>query len=104
MLVKYFTLNRRERNGIMILISFVFLLALAKYFIVYHYNPTTEKVVVVELDSIAAKLAMQDMLSPKNNSFGAGLETNKKEPTLPSLHDLTCITNEVLAKDRPTPL
>ena len=79
MLVKYFTLNRRERNGIMILISFVFLLALAKYFIVYHYNPTTEKVVVVELDSIAAKLAMQDMLSPKNNSFGAGLETNKKD-------------------------
>lgn len=78
-ITKYFTLNRRERNGMMILISFIFILVIIKYIFVYHYNPTTEKVVVVELDSIAAKLAMNNMLSPENNSYSTGFEKNKKD-------------------------
>ncbi len=63
----------------MILISLIFLLAIVKYVVVYHYTPTTEKVIVIELDSIAAKLAMQNMLSPENNSYSTGFEKNKKD-------------------------
>ena len=78
-IAKYFTLNRRERNGMMILVSLIFLLIIIKYIVVYHYNPTTEKVVVVELDSIAAKLAMNNMLSPEKNAYGTGFEKKKKD-------------------------
>ena len=63
----------------MILISLIFILAIVKYVVVYHYHTATEKVVVVELDAIAAKLTMQNMLSPEKNSYSAGFETNKKD-------------------------
>jgi len=76
-IVKYFTLNRRERNGMLLLISLIFVLAITKYIVVYHYNPTTEKVVVVELDEVAAKLAMQNMLSPEKKSFATKTDSIK---------------------------
>ncbi len=78
-IVKYFTLNRRERNGMLFLISLIFVLAIVKYFVVYHYQTKSEKVVVVELDSIAAKLSLQNMMSPKNNYVTAGFDNTKKE-------------------------
>lgn len=76
---KYFSLNRRERNGMLVLISLVFILALIKYTIVYHYNPSTQKVVIVELDEVAAKLSMQNMLSPNENSNNNFANANKKD-------------------------
>ncbi|MGZ3866229.1 MAG: ComEA family DNA-binding protein [Bacteroidia bacterium] len=63
----------------LVLISLVFVLALIKYFVVYHYNPSTQKVVVVELDEVAAKLAMQSMLSPNENSSNNFIGVNKKD-------------------------
>ena len=78
-IAKYFTLNRRERNGMIVLISLIFILALVKYIVVYHYSPATEKVVVVELDEAAAKLAMQNLLSPNENGKSSALDANKKD-------------------------
>ena len=76
-IAKYFTLNRRERNGMMILASLIFILLLAKYFVVYHYNPSTEKVAVVELDEVAAKLAMQNMPEAGENNNMPGFPAKK---------------------------
>jgi competence protein ComEA len=78
-IAKYFTLNRRERNGMIVLISLIFILALVKYIVVYHYSPATEKVVVVELNEAAAKLAMQNMFSRNENYKNTAIETNKKD-------------------------
>lgn len=77
-IVKYFTLNRRERNGIMLLISLIFILLIAKYFIVYHSHTVTSKIAVVELDSVAAKLAAQEMLNPEKN-YSSGFTKAKKD-------------------------
>lgn len=69
-IAKYFTLNRRERNGLMLLITLLLALLLVKYFIIYQYKATAAPVVVAELDSIAAKLAMNDMLKPAETVNG----------------------------------
>ncbi|MGZ3862012.1 MAG: ComEA family DNA-binding protein [Bacteroidia bacterium] len=76
---KYFSLNRRERNGMLVLITLIFILVLIKYFVIYHYNPSTRKVVLVELDETAAKLVMQNMLSPNENSNNNFAGTAKKD-------------------------
>ncbi len=57
---KYFTLNRRERNGMIAIITFLFALLIVKYFIIYQYNPTTTNINVIALDDIAATLADQN--------------------------------------------
>jgi competence protein ComEA len=62
-----------------ILISLIFFLIIIKYLVIYHYKPSTEKVVVVELDETAAKLAMQNMLSLNETGYKTGPEANKKD-------------------------
>ncbi|MHB8260379.1 MAG: ComEA family DNA-binding protein [Bacteroidia bacterium] len=64
---KYFTLNRRERNGMIAIISLVIILLMVKYFVVYHSNTETNKVVVVALDDVAAKFAEQNNDVTKDN-------------------------------------
>jgi len=64
---KYFTLNRRERNGVIAVITLLFILLVVKYFIIYKYNPTTTSVNVIALDEIAANLAEQNNSSSKDN-------------------------------------
>jgi competence protein ComEA len=54
---KYFTLNRRERNGIITVMSLVFVLLIVKCCMVYSYAPPVAPPVVVELDDLAARLA-----------------------------------------------
>ncbi len=53
---KYFTLNRRERNGMIAIITFLFLLIGVKYLIIYKYNSATASINVIALDDIAAQL------------------------------------------------
>ncbi len=65
---RYFTLNRRERNAILALISILLGLLLIRYFVVYHYKVQTANVVVVELDSVAARLSVQELLNPQQGS------------------------------------
>jgi len=65
-IARYFTLNRRERNAIMVLITLLFGLIVVKYFVVYHYKTAAQTAVVVELDSVAARLATQEMLTSHN--------------------------------------
>jgi len=64
---KYFTLNRRERNGIIAVITSVLILLVVKYFIIYKYNPTTSNINVIALDEIADNLAEQNKTIEKNN-------------------------------------
>lgn len=83
-IAKYFTLNRRERNGILALISLLFAMVIVKFFVVYHYPTKTENVLLVELDSVAAKLAVQNMLSasngyPDENYKGSGTYNSKRK-------------------------
>ena len=54
---KYFTLNRRERNGIIAIATLLIILLAVKYFIIYNYNPTTTSVNIIALDSLATELA-----------------------------------------------
>ncbi|HXB39121.1 MAG TPA: helix-hairpin-helix domain-containing protein [Bacteroidia bacterium] len=82
-IAKYFTLNRRERNGVFVLISILFITVLVKYFVVYHYQTKTSPVVMVELDEASAKLLTQDILSPKGNySNTTSSAPQKKKLTL----------------------
>jgi len=67
---KYFTLNRRERNGIMVLLTLILILVTVKYLVVYRYQNKTENTILVELDDAAAKLAAQEMLSTNENYSG----------------------------------
>ena len=76
-LSKYFTLNRRERNGMIAIISLVVILLVVKYVIVYHYNTQTNQVVVVALDDVAAKLAEQNNDVTKDNYNASS--PNKKD-------------------------
>jgi len=64
---KYFTLNRRERNGMIAIASLLIVLLVVKYFIIYNYNPTTTNVNVIALDSLASELAPQPKHSKNNN-------------------------------------
>lgn len=66
-IAKYFTLNRRERNAILALITCLFALVITKFVVVYHYQSSAQTVMVVDLDSTAARLATQDLLFPGNN-------------------------------------
>jgi competence protein ComEA len=79
-IAKYFTLNRRERNGIIVLISFLFILVIVKYFVVYHYKTKTSPVVMVELNETASKLVTQDILTPKEGytNISASASQEKK--------------------------
>jgi DNA uptake protein ComE-like DNA-binding protein len=74
-ITKYFTLNRRERNGLMLLATLVLTLLLVKYLIIYQYKTTTAPVVVVELDSVAAKLAVNDLFAPGKHVSNGKTET-----------------------------
>lgn len=78
-IIKYFTLNRRERNGMIILISLIFILVLVKYYVVYYYNPVTEKTIVVQLDTIAAELAKENQSSSNNNFYNSTVDSSKKD-------------------------
>ena len=64
---KYFTLNRRERNGMIAIASLLIVLLAVKYFIIYNYNPTTTNINVIALDSLATELAPEQK-HKKNNS------------------------------------
>ena len=64
---KYFTLNRRERNGMIAIATLLIILLVVKYFIIYNYNPTTTNVNVIALDSLATELAPQPKHSKSNS-------------------------------------
>ncbi len=75
-ITRYFTLNRRERNAILIMISLLFALIVVKYVVVHAAPANTLHVAVVELDSIAARLSVAELLSPTpkendKNAFSA---------------------------------
>lgn len=80
-LVKYFTLNRRERNALIMLMTLLFGLLVTKYLLAYSNAAPATRVVVVELDSIAAKLAAAQMTRPDNEkeSKYAGSYKRKKD-------------------------
>ena len=65
-LVKYFALNRRERNGMITMATLVVILLCVKYFIVYQHKTETNPVIVVALDDAAAKLAQQTKEADKD--------------------------------------
>ena len=75
---KYFTLNRRERNGVIAVSTLLLVLLVVKYFIIYKYNPTTSSVNVVALDEIAANLAEQNKTSESNNYATTSIITESK--------------------------
>ena len=64
---KYFTLNRRERNGMIAIVTLLIILLVVKYFIIYNYNPTTTNVNVITLDSLANEL-VPEQKHTKNKS------------------------------------
>ncbi len=64
---KYFTLNRRERNGMIAIATLLIVLLVVKYFIIYNDNPTTTSINVIALDSLATEL-MPEQKHKKNNS------------------------------------
>ena len=64
---RYFTLNRRERNGMMALVSLVFMLLVCKYGIIYHYRLQTSQALIVELDELAANLTEENKETQKEN-------------------------------------
>ena len=64
---KYFTLNRRERNGMIAIATLLTILLLVKYFIIYNYNPTNTSINVIALDSLATEFAPEKKHA-KNNS------------------------------------
>ena len=76
-LVKYFALNRRERNGIIAMATLVVILLCVKYVIVYQYKTETNPVIVVALDDVAAKLAQQTKDADKDGYTNA--LANKKD-------------------------
>lgn len=79
-ITRYFTLNRRERNAILAMISLLFALIVVKYVVVHASPANTLHVAVVELDSIAAKLSVADLLSPapkENGKHGFASRTGK---------------------------
>ncbi|HTA61260.1 MAG TPA: helix-hairpin-helix domain-containing protein [Bacteroidia bacterium] len=73
---KYFTLNRRERNGMIAIATLLIVLLVVKYFIIYNYNPTTTNVNVIALDSLATELAPKQKHT-KNNSNSDTLITKE---------------------------
>jgi competence protein ComEA len=73
---KYFTLNRRERNGIIAISTLLLVLLVVKYLIIYQYKPATANINVIALDDIVAKLTEQNNVS--ENAASASL----KESTL----------------------
>jgi len=76
---KYFTLNRRERNGMIAIVSLLFVLITVKYFIIYKYNPTISNVQVITLDNLAAELAAQNKGVAVNDYAG---KLNDKKDSL----------------------
>lgn len=78
---KYFSLNRRERNGVLMLLTIVLLLLLLKLFTAFSYNANSNAAVVVELDEAAARLAAQEIIKPENNSSKGfyNNQTSKKD-------------------------
>ena len=75
---KYFTLNRRERNGMIAVITLLFILLVVKYFIIYKYNPTSSSVNVVALDDIATNLAEQNKTTENNAYTNASIPKESK--------------------------
>jgi len=75
---KYFTLNRRERNGMITVVTLLIILLAVKYCIIYNYNPTTTSINVIALDSIAAELAPEQKHSKnKDDSDTSGIKEIK---------------------------
>ncbi len=64
---KYFTLNRRERNGMIAIVTLLIILLVVKYFIIYNYNPTTTSVNVIALDSLATELTPEQKKAKKGD-------------------------------------
>lgn len=58
-ITRYFTLNRRERNGIVALITLLLGLIFVKSLVVHHNLQPTTFVSIINLDSVAAQLDMQ---------------------------------------------
>ena len=75
---KYFTLNRRERNGVIAVGTLLLVLLVVKYFIIYKYNPTSTSINVIALDDIAAKLADQNKTPESNNYTNASTTKESK--------------------------
>lgn len=65
---KYFILNRRERNGMIAIITLLFGLLLVKYYIIYQYKTTTTTVNVIALDEVASELNDQNKLAKINDA------------------------------------
>lgn len=81
-LAKYFTLNRRERNAVLMLITLLFALLLAKFLVAYSSTATTDQLVVVNLDSVAARLAAAELVDPydgKSSSYGHAVKRSKRD-------------------------
>ncbi len=75
---KYFTLNRRERNGMIAISTLLLVLLVVKYFIIYKYNPTSTSINVIALDDVAAKLTEQNKSSESNNHATTSITTEGK--------------------------
>ena len=69
---KYFTLNRRERNGMIAIASLLIVLLVVKYFIIHNYNPTITNINVIALDSLAIELAPK----PKHSKGNSDADTS----------------------------
>jgi DNA uptake protein ComE-like DNA-binding protein len=67
-ITKYFTLNRSERNAVIALLTLVLVLIAVKYYVAYQYKTNTLPVVVVDLDSAAARLALEESMLPEGDS------------------------------------
>jgi DNA uptake protein ComE-like DNA-binding protein len=91
---KYFTLNRRERNGVIAVSTLLLGLLVVKYFIIYKYNPTSTSINVIALDDIAAKLAEQNKTSESNNYATTSIT---KESTLFNFNPNTISYEEAIA-------
>lgn len=85
-IVKYFTLNSRERNGLIAIATLLIILLVVKYFIIYNYNPTTTNVNVIALDSLATELAPEQKHS-KNKSDNPIITENNLHNFDPNIMD-----------------
>jgi competence protein ComEA len=80
-IARYFTLNRRERNGIIALSTLVLGLIILKSVIIHRNPQPTASVSVIDLDSLAAQLSVQTDESFADRSYGrnASLKGKKKD-------------------------
>jgi competence protein ComEA len=78
-MARYFTLNRRERNGILALITLLLCFIVIKFAVVHFYE-TSATVSLIELDSTAARLSVQEIFTqPEKEKGNFTFQKNRKD-------------------------